>query len=177
MDVRRASRVVIDPKVRRVGFFAHTEPDKPEPGSPPLPDSPLSDPLSPVIIPPPRQLTERTAAVPVPESKFRRQELDDQVPVGSYNPSQSLLGTSPADSISSSSAGFINGEFSEDRSGVGWFRGSELSFPGGGLDLPSVKPREILAENIFPVVAVNVKNLPGGTGMLIFVIEFNLGYV
>ncbi|CAK8534360.1 unnamed protein product [Lathyrus sativus] len=161
MDVRRASRVVIDPKVRRVGFFA--QPDKPEPESPPLPDSPLSDPLSPVIIPPPRQLTERTAAVPVPESKFRRQEIDDQVPVGSYNPLKSLLGTSPTDSISSSSAGFINGEFSEDRSGVGWFHGSELSFPGGGLDFPAVKPREILPKNIFPAVAVNVKNLPGGT--------------
>ncbi|CAI8589538.1 unnamed protein product [Vicia faba] len=154
MDVRRASRVVIDPKVRRVGFFAHPEPD-----SPPLPGSPQSDPISPVIIPPPRQLTERTAAVPVPESKFRRQEFDDQVPVGSYNPSQSLLAPSPTGSISSSSAGFINGEFSEDRSGVGWFRGSELSFPGGGFDLP----REILAENIFPAVTVNVKNLPGGT--------------
>lgn len=157
MDVRRASRVVIDPKVRRVGFFADPEPD-----SPALKDSPQSHPISPVIIPPPRQLTERTAAVPVPDSKFRRQELDDQVPVGSYNPSQSLLGSSPPDSISSSSAGFINGDFSEDRSGVGWFRGSELSFTGGGLDLP----RENLAENFFPDVAVNVKNLPGGTGML-----------
>ncbi|KAK2367960.1 translation initiation factor eIF-2B subunit delta [Trifolium repens] len=153
MDIRRASHPVIDPKVKRVGFF-----DQPQPEPPHFPDSPPHDPVSSVILPPPRLLSERTAAVPVPESRFRRHELDDQVPIGSYNPTRCVLKTSPTASITSSSAGIIDGEFSEDCSGAGWFRGSELSFPDGGLDIPAVKPCEVLAENRSNV-AVNVNNL------------------
>ncbi|GAU49894.1 hypothetical protein TSUD_281790 [Trifolium subterraneum] len=153
MDIPRASHPVIDPKLRRVGFF-----DQPEP--PHLPDSPPLDPVSSVIMPPPRLLSERTAAVPVPESRFRRHELDDQMPIGSYNPAGITI--SPTASITSSSAGIIDGEFSEDCSGTGWFRGSELSFPDGRLDLSAVKPHEVLAENRYDD-AVNVNNLRGGT--------------
>lgn len=158
MDVRRAPRAVIDPKLRRVGFF-----DQPEPETPPIPDSPPSDPTNSVLIPPPRLLSERTAAVPVPESRFRRQELDDQVQIGSYNPSESVLGTSPTASIASSGVGIIDGEFSEDCSRVRWLRGSDLSFRGGRLDL---KNREILEESVFSAVAVNLDNLPRGICML-----------
>ncbi|XP_061347386.1 uncharacterized protein LOC133292917 isoform X1 [Gastrolobium bilobum] len=149
MDSRRASRALIDPKVRRVGFFsAREESDPPEPES-----------VSPVMIPPPRNLSERTAAVPVPESGVRRQGSGDQVPIGSYNPSESLLGTSPAASPSSSRVG-IGGEFSEESSG--WFHRSDLSFSGGGFDLQAVKLPENSVENNF-TVGVNMKNLAGAT--------------
>ncbi|KAK7304201.1 hypothetical protein RJT34_15320 [Clitoria ternatea] len=140
MDSRRASRS-IDPKVRRVGFFA----PQPEP-----------DPDSPVMIPPPRHLSERTAAMPVPDSGLRRQASGDQLTIGSYNPSESLLGTSPAASSPSSCRGVVGAgdeELSEDSSSAGWFRRSDSNF--SGFDLPAVKP---------PVnSAANAKNHTGGS--------------
>ncbi|XP_030938261.1 translation initiation factor eIF-2B subunit delta isoform X1 [Quercus lobata] len=122
MEARRASRTVSDPKVRHVGFF--TPDPNPQPGWNPLAsDTPVSNSLSPVMIPPPRQPSDRTAAVPVPETGIRRQTGADQVPVGSYNPSESLLGSSPAPSSPSSRVGLVDGEFSEESNG--WFRRSE----------------------------------------------------
>lgn len=167
MDARRTSRAFTDPKVRHVGFSApQTEPDPPEPESPRLADSPAASAASPVVIPPPRHLSERTAAVPVPATGLRRQVSGDRVPIGSYNPSESLLGTSPAaSSTSANGAGIVHGEFSEDYAGAGWFRRSESSSPGGGFDLPAVKPPENPAENRF-AAAANVNKLPGGTGIL-----------
>lgn len=147
MEARRGPRTVIGPKVRQVGFFAPTAPQPPRPDadatesvSPPLLGSPVSNSLSPVMIPPPRHVSERTAAVPVPETGFRRQASGDHVPIGSYNPSVSLLGTSPAKFSE-------DGEFSEDSSTAGWFRRSNSgklasSFPGGGFDLSPGKPPE-----------------------------------
>ncbi|XP_057436952.1 uncharacterized protein LOC130729254 [Lotus japonicus] len=143
MDGRRA---VIDPKVRRVGFAA----------PPPQNDSASA---SPVTIPLPRHLSERTAAVPVPESGFRRQPSGEWVPVGSYNPSESLLGTSPTVTPSSNGAGLVDGEFSEDLSGDSGFRPSDSSFPCRGFDLPAVKP----AEKSFAAAEAIVKTHSGGT--------------
>ncbi|RDX81422.1 Translation initiation factor eIF-2B subunit delta, partial [Mucuna pruriens] len=149
MDARRASRAVIDPKVRRVGFFAPQF--EPEPDSPPLLDSPAP---SSVVIPPPRHLS---AAVPVPDTGFRRQGSGDLVPIGSYNPGESLLGTSPvASSPSSSLVGVGDREFFDDSSSAGWFRSGNSSFAGVGFDLPPVKPPENSP-------AVNAKNLAGAT--------------
>lgn len=51
MDARRAPRAVIDPKVRKVGFFAPPDPI-------PLNISPSVNSLSPVMIPPPRHSSE-----------------------------------------------------------------------------------------------------------------------
>ncbi|KAK7327640.1 hypothetical protein VNO77_21724 [Canavalia gladiata] len=159
MDGRRVSRAVIDPKVRRVGFFAPPpEPRPPEPDSPPLSDSPAPSSVSPVMIPQPRQLSERSAAVPVPDSGLRRQASGDQMPIGSYKPLDSVLGTSP----SSSRVGIGDGEFSEDSSAAGWFRASDVSLPGEGFDLPVVKPPESSAESSFSV-AVNAMNLGRGS--------------
>lgn len=159
MDARRVSRTVIDPKVRHVGFV--TSNAAPHPGrkqsgtavaaSPPLADSPSSNSLSPVMIPPPRHLSDlasRTAAVPVPESAFRRHVAGDQVPVGSYNPSESLLGTSPVLSPSSR-VGDGELEFSEESS-AGWYRRSNSakfasSFPGGGFETTMVKSSQNFA--------------------------------
>ncbi|KAF3969141.1 hypothetical protein CMV_007032 [Castanea mollissima] len=122
MEARRASRTVSDPKVRHVGFF--TPDPNPHPGRTPLAsDAPVSNALSPVMIPPPRQPSDRTAAVPVPETGQRRQTGADQVPVGSYNPSESLLSSSPLPSSPSSRVGLVDGEFSEESGG--WLRRSE----------------------------------------------------
>ncbi|CAF2076631.1 BnaC01g31030D [Brassica napus] len=117
------------PKVRRVGFFTSIEPspETPRPNrslsgpaevitsSSPLSDSPSGQFISPVQIPPSRHhsdnLASRAAPVPVPvpipgPSAFRRQLASDRaLLVGSYNPVDSLLGTSPPSS---------NGEVSED---------------------------------------------------------------
>ena len=163
MDGRRVSRAVIDPKVRKVGFFTPTTPQPPRPepaplesGSTyPLSESPATNSPSPVMIPPPRHLSERTAAMPVPESGFRHQASGDHVPIGSYNTSESLLGISPAASPSSR-VGFADGEFSEDNSTGGWLRSSSKgklasSFPGGGSDLTAMKPTENSAGNNFEV--------------------------
>ncbi|XP_015883076.3 uncharacterized protein LOC107418895 [Ziziphus jujuba] len=157
MDARRGSRAVIDPKVRHVGFFTaaphpgRTQSSPAVPFSPPLADSPARSSLSPVMIPPPRHLSDlasRTAALPVPESGFRRQVAGEQVPVGSYNPSESLLGTSP---VPSPSSGVGDGEldFSEESS-AGCYRRSNSakfasSFPGSGFETTMVKSSENLA--------------------------------
>ncbi|XP_050375981.1 probable translation initiation factor eIF-2B subunit delta [Argentina anserina] len=151
MDARRASRTVIDPKVRHVGFFAPTAeplPVRTQSGptiptsSPPHSDSPARNSLSPVMIPPSRHLSDtvaiRTAAVPVPESALRRVDSGEQVPVGSYNPSESLLGSSPVAPSPSSRTGDGTLEFSEENS-VQWYRRSgsgkmATSLPGGGFD-------------------------------------------
>ncbi|XP_004299243.1 PREDICTED: translation initiation factor eIF-2B subunit delta [Fragaria vesca subsp. vesca] len=151
MDARRASRTVIDPKVRHVGFFtpsADALPARTQSGpatatpSPPLSESPASNSLSPVMIPPSRHLSDtvaiRTAAVPVPDSALRRLDSGEQVPVGSYNPSESLLGSSPVASSPSSRTGDGTLEFSEENS-VQWYRRSgsgkmASSLPGGGFE-------------------------------------------
>lgn len=97
------------------------------------------------MIPPPHHLSDvaaRTAAVPVPDSAFRRTDDGDQVPVGSYNPSESLLGTSPVASPTSV-AGDGELDFSEESS-AGWHRRKDSgkfasSFPSGGFKLTTAK--------------------------------------
>ncbi|CAF1697706.1 unnamed protein product [Brassica oleracea] len=126
---RRAPLAV--PKVRRVGFFTSIEPspETPRPNrslsgpaeaitsSSPLSDSPPGQFISPVQIPLSSHhldnLASRASPVPVPvpvpvpgPSAFHRQLASDRaLLVGSYNPMDSLLGTSPPSS---------NGEVSED---------------------------------------------------------------
>ncbi|ESQ30610.1 hypothetical protein EUTSA_v10011298mg [Eutrema salsugineum] len=150
MDTRRGALAV--PKVRRVGFFTSIEPPSPETQRPnrsqsgpvdaitsssPLSDSPSGNLISPVQIPPSRHhsdnLATRAAPVPVPgPAAFRRYLAHDRsLHVGSYNPMDSLLGTSPPSS---------NGEFSEDSVSLFGFQRSDSaklssSFPNGGFDL------------------------------------------
>lgn len=70
------------------------------------------------------------------------------MPVGSYNPSESLLGTSPVASSPSSRVGDGTLEFSEENS-VQWYRRSgsgklASSLPGGGLESATLRtPLEI----------------------------------
>ncbi|EFH70410.1 GTP binding protein [Arabidopsis lyrata subsp. lyrata] len=154
MDTRRGALAV--PKVRRVGFFTSIEPppessqrpNRSQSGpveattsSSPLSNSPSGNLISPVLIPPSRHhsdnLTTRVAAaapVPVPgPAAFRRYLAQDRslLHVGSYNPPDSLLGTSTPSS---------NGEFSEDSASLFGFQRSDstklsASFPNGGFDL------------------------------------------
>ncbi|XP_023001799.1 translation initiation factor eIF-2B subunit delta-like isoform X1 [Cucurbita maxima] len=109
MDARRGSRVV-KPKVRQVGFFTLDAPNPPGRslsgpvgfGSSQQSLSPPTDPLSPVMIPPPRHLSDnfasRSTILPVPTPANWRNS-GDQIHVGSYNPSQTLLATSPSSRI------------------------------------------------------------------------------
>lgn len=182
MDARRGSVTV--PKVRQVGFFtpnapSQTQPSRtqscpPESNSPPLSDSPASNSLSPVMIPPPRHLSDnlasRAAPLPVPDHAFRRHGSGEHaLPVGSYNPSESLLGASPP----SSSGRLVDGEFSEDSSSLGWFRRSNSakfasSFPSGGFNLtPQVvkAPEKLPAENAVPMNSEMTRSI-GLTGIV-----------
>ncbi|TYI63997.1 hypothetical protein E1A91_D09G055700v1 [Gossypium mustelinum] len=146
MDARRLSRAV--PRVRQVGFFTPNTPaQQPQPQSaapssesPPLSDSPASNSLSPVMIPPPRHLSDnlggRTAAVPVPG----RENSGELPTVGSYNPSESVLWL---DSPPRSRIG--DEELSEGaESSLGWYRRSDSakfasSLPSGGFKLSTAK--------------------------------------
>ncbi|CAN8321031.1 unnamed protein product [Cochlearia groenlandica] len=146
MDTRRGSLAV--PIVRQVGFFTTIEPSSPDTQTPPPnrsqsgPVEPTTSPSnnlnSPIQIPPSRHrsdnFTSRAAApVPVPRpSAFRRYLANDRsLVVGSYNPADSLLGTSPPSS---------NGEVSEDSNSLFGFQRSDsaklsASLPSGGFDL------------------------------------------
>eukprot|EP01018_Ginkgo_biloba_P028102 Gb_02875 [translate_table: standard] len=105
MDARRGSRMVIDPKIRQVGFVTPgTEqqvrpiPD-PTTSSAPVATTGANSP-TPVMIPPPRHpenmpTTSRAVPVPVPSPPLRRPLHADTMPMGSYNPPDSVLGTSP----------------------------------------------------------------------------------
>ena len=172
MDARRVLRAV--PRVRQVGFFTPNAPPQqagptrsqsgpPNSKSPPLSNSPASNSLAPVMIPPPRHLSDdlggRTAAVPVPG----RENAGEHATFGSYNPSESVLGlgSPPPSQIG-------DGEFSEGtESSLGWYRRSNSvkyasSFPGGGFDLSPVKQPESVA-------GVEAKNpLPGSNVCLFF---------
>ncbi|XVE64090.1 hypothetical protein DITRI_Ditri07aG0073200 [Diplodiscus trichospermus] len=155
MDGRRVTRAV--PRVRQVGFFTPNAPPQqpgltrpqtgpPNSNSPPLSDSPAGNSLSPVMIPPPRHLSDnlggRTAAMPVPG----RENAGDLATVGSYNPSESVLGL---ESPPPSRIG--DGEFSEGtESSVGCYRRSNSaklasSFPGDGFDLSPFQQPECVA--------------------------------
>ncbi|XWS37690.1 hypothetical protein CRYUN_Cryun19dG0066600 [Craigia yunnanensis] len=154
MDARRLTRAV--PRVRQVGFFTPNVPlQQPRPtrsqsgppnsNSPPLSDSPASNSLFPVMIPPPRHLSDnlggRTAAVPVPG----RENAGDHATVGSYNPSESVIGLESPPPSRIGDREFLVGTESS-----GWYRRSNSakfasSFPGGGFDLSPVKQPESVA--------------------------------
>ncbi|KAF5747443.1 translation initiation factor eIF-2B subunit delta [Tripterygium wilfordii] len=97
MDPRRAPRSVIDPKVRRVGFFTGT--GQMLPSSAPFADlssSPsVGKSLSPVMIPPPRHPSDTLSSSPVRRSSMAAAAVDS-LAVGSYNASELLPGTSPS---------------------------------------------------------------------------------
>ncbi|KAK9091157.1 hypothetical protein Sjap_024334 [Stephania japonica] len=181
MEARRSSRMVIDPKVRQVGFFtpsalpdrtasAPTDPSS----SPPVSDISPANSLSPVMIPPPRHASDnftfnltRTVPVPVPVpgpgSPLRHVSSGENMPLGSYNPSESFLGTSPLGQSSASKV-VVDGEFSDDvASPAGWFRRGSTgkvasSLPSGGFDMAAAKKGSFAVAG--SVTAVSVVKMP-----------------
>ncbi|XP_068642880.1 translation initiation factor eIF2B subunit delta-like [Aristolochia californica] len=177
MDARRPSRAVIDPKVRQVGFITPNDPPERTQSvaaigsSPPLPDHSPAGTLSPVMIPPPRHASETLSSslglhtghpIPVPSA---RRPISDNMALGSYNPSDQVLGTSPI--LSSPSSNGVDGSFSEDLASPGWARGNPgkvtaSSFPSAGVDIAAA-----MKGTNFPPVAsnltiVSVVNMPPG---------------
>ncbi|KAK3024129.1 hypothetical protein RJ639_044384, partial [Escallonia herrerae] len=137
MDSRRTSRV-IDPKIRKVGFFTPGPPPDRTQSGPASSSPPASNnSLSPVMIPPPRHASDNLSrAVAAQLGPRRLPPAADHVTVGSYNPPDSVLGSSPV------STRIGDGEFSEDS--ANWIRrtgsgklGSSL--PSGGFDLSAAK--------------------------------------
>ncbi|XP_077253730.1 uncharacterized protein LOC143892752 isoform X3 [Tasmannia lanceolata] len=143
MDARRASRMVIDPKVRQVGFITPGAPPERTQSvpavasSPPVSDHSPANTLSPVMIPPPRHASDnlpslaRGIPITVQMSPLRRPSIGDNMMLGSYNPSESMLGTSPVGSSSRN-----GGEFSEGISSLGWIGKGDLG--NVALSLPSM---------------------------------------
>ncbi|KAM7475393.1 hypothetical protein LguiB_022636 [Lonicera macranthoides] len=144
MDNNRRPSRVIDPKVRKVGFFAPTPPldgtqSDTLASSPPVSLSPSGNSLSPVMIIPPRHFADnlsRAVGVPVPSIRLRQTSMD-KLTIGSYNPPDSVLGSSP---MMSPSSMVRDGKFSDEssvnlirRSSSGKFTASSL--PSGGFDL------------------------------------------
>ncbi|KAG9450098.1 hypothetical protein H6P81_010063 [Aristolochia fimbriata] len=178
MDARRSSRAVSDPKVRQVGFVTPNDPPErtqsvPAVGSsPPVSDHSPAGTLSPVMIPPPRHASENLSSslgllpghpIPVPSA---RRPIAETMTLGSYNPSDPVLGTSPILSSPSSKNGG-DGEFSEDLPSPGWARGNfgkvtASSFPSAGVDIAAA----MKAAGITPVASnlttVSVVNMPPG---------------
>lgn len=154
MDPRRPSRTLIDPMVRQVGFFApgdppeHTQSGPPgiSSSSPPISDiSPSGNSLSPVMIPPPRHLSDISRFVvnfhQLPLSPLLRLS-GESIPVGSYNPSEFASPTT---------------DFAEDGRSPGWTqRGANSgkiaasSLPAGGFDM-SVKQKNFPASSLTTV--------------------------
>ncbi|XP_043720088.1 translation initiation factor eIF-2B subunit delta-like isoform X2 [Telopea speciosissima] len=169
MEPRRTSRMVIDPKVRQVGFVTLGSATSTG-GAPAVSDiSPSGNSLSPVMIPPPRHASDnlssslvlhnssRAVPVQVPMSPLRRTSMGDDMPLGSYNPSESLLGTSP-----SPSSKLDDGDFFEEDASTGWIVGGNpgklaSSFPGGGFDSTATKSSNFLpASNLTTATVVKI---------------------
>lgn len=175
MDHRRNSRVNY-PMVRQVGFFTiNPPPDQSQAELDPIgpsTSSPASNnSLSPVMIPPPRhQLDSASRAVNVPASRTRttsrrhRPSVDDYsntgnsdsetLIVGSYNPADSVLGTSPPLSGLDESEVERESEFSKNL--VNW------SSIGDSAKLPSSLPAKGFDSAAIPKVQ-NVKKVQEGS--------------
>ncbi|KAI3515105.1 hypothetical protein L1887_13855 [Cichorium endivia] len=174
MDPRRAPRTVIDPKVRQVGFFA--PPDRAQsvplqqtsdsPSSPPLSDiSPSGNSISPVMIPPPRHLSD-VSSRPIPAgfapnrllSPLQRFSGESIIPVGSYNPSE-FASPSVADFFEDKNARSPGPRRSRGLGGSGKFASS---LPAGGFELPpEVKPKSLTTVSVVSNLQTNVTEKAG----------------
>lgn len=153
MEARRASRAVIDPKVRKVGFFA--PPERSQSG-PPDPISftvaPSANSLSPVMIPPPRHSSENLGlhARPAPASPSG----EESVAAGSYSSSSEFFPAPMSPAPSSYSSRIVAGD------GV-LFDGAAVasSDPCGGFDLTAVKASSVPASELTTASVVNAASL------------------
>lgn len=138
---RRVPRTVIDPvpKFRQVGFFAPGAPPERSQSGPPDPihsSNPTVDTaasLSPVMIPPPRHLSDNLHNNPRTAASPRR--ADSIAVGGSYD-----APVSPAPSSSYTSRISVGGDRSLfDGKGNGFGKVAASSFPRGGFDLTAMK--------------------------------------
>ncbi|KAI4352254.1 hypothetical protein L6164_006524 [Bauhinia variegata] len=178
MESRRASRAVIDPKVRQVGFFAPGAPPErsqsgpPEPifassSSPPVAGSPTGNSLSPVMIPPPRHSSDNLLQHTRPSAYPAASPLGgESIAASSYNNSDFFPAPmSPTPSMSPSSysskmvvgeGDFFDGARSSGRGGRGNVGKVASSFPRGGFDLTAIKASRVPASELTTVSVVNV---------------------
>ncbi|KAK7381119.1 hypothetical protein VNO78_33643 [Psophocarpus tetragonolobus] len=139
---RRAPRAVIDPvpKFRQVGFFAPPERSQSGPPDPTHSSPPISNSLSPVMIPPPRHLSDnllRAAA----SSPLRHDSFSSAAAAGtSFDAADFFpapLSPAPA-SASYSSRIAAEGAFFRGN-GAAAAKVAASSFPRGGFDLTAMK--------------------------------------
>ncbi|KAG4958603.1 hypothetical protein JHK82_035300 [Glycine max] len=160
---RRAPRAVIDPvpKIRQVGFFAPPERSQSGPLDPTHSSPPISNSLSPVMIPPPRHLSDnlllhdpRPAASPLSSASA-------VAAAGSGNSFDSAdffpAPLSPAMPSSSYSSRIATGGASDG----GYFKGNGAggklaasSFPRGGFDLTAMKAASLVPASELTTVSV-----------------------
>ncbi|KAF9595313.1 hypothetical protein IFM89_038465 [Coptis chinensis] len=156
METRRTtSRMVIDPKIRQVGFFTSNEYQIPanrthsfpvESNSPPISNiSPSNNSLSPVMIPPPRHVSDNIT-FKFPMSPLRRLSSGDNVLHGSYNPSELFLSSGAGLSSESNKVG-------DGRKGKGGGKVAS-SLPSGGFEMGAVKSSNL--------TTVSVMKMPPG---------------
>ncbi|XP_022895564.1 probable translation initiation factor eIF-2B subunit delta [Olea europaea var. sylvestris] len=175
MDPRRVPRTVSDPKVRQVGFFA--PPDRSQSGqpastssSPPVSQiSPSGNSLSPVMIPPPRNLSSDMSRhfqqEPISPPRGARGTPDSSIPVGSYNPSEFISPTatddfSPGRSRKGNSAKFAS---SLPTGGIG--RVKQNNVPASGLATVSTvtMPKAVTEKERLAMGEVQMEQQAGGS--------------
>ncbi|KAJ1412791.1 NagB/RpiA transferase-like [Sesbania bispinosa] len=158
---RRTPRAVIDPvpKFRQVGFFAPgAPPERSQSGPPdpthsatPVPD--ISPSLSPVMIPPPRHLSDNLLLHSRPAASTLRA---DSITVGGSN-YDAPVSPAPSSSYSSRIAAVGDGSFFAGSGGKGNGAGkvAASSFPRGGFDLTAMKASIVPASELTTVSVVN----------------------
>ncbi|KAK7271778.1 hypothetical protein RJT34_27955 [Clitoria ternatea] len=162
---RRTPRSVIDPvpKFRQVGFFAPPERSQSGPPDPThslqISDTtPAANSLSPVMIPPPRHLSDNLLLHARPATSPLRAESIAAAGRSSYDASDFFPAPlSPAPSSSYSSRIITGGDGSFFNGGKGSNGGKVVasSFPRGGFDLTAMKSSVVPASELTTVSVVN----------------------
>ncbi|KAK7340782.1 hypothetical protein VNO77_21495 [Canavalia gladiata] len=154
MDARRVPRAVVDPKVRRVGFFATPDPDS-------FDVSPSANSLSPVMIPPPLHSSENLNLHASPAASSP--SAVESVSAGSYTNSSELFLAPMSPSLSSYSSRIVAGDgnlFDSAAASPGRDSGKVASsFPRGGFDLTAMKASSVPASELTTASVVNAASL------------------
>ncbi|TKY50052.1 Translation initiation factor eIF-2B subunit delta [Spatholobus suberectus] len=162
---RRTPRAVIDPvpKFRQVGFFAPPERSRSGPPDPTRPSpqvhyfSPSANSPSPVMIPPPRHLSDNLLLHVRPAASPLRSDSADGSSFDAADFFPAPPSPAPSSSYSSRIAGeggFFNGAGRGKGNGAGKVAASS-SFPRGGFDLTAMKASAVPASGLTTVSVVN----------------------
>ncbi|RDX85224.1 Translation initiation factor eIF-2B subunit delta, partial [Mucuna pruriens] len=158
---RRAPRAVIDPvpKFRQVGFFAPPERSQSGPPDPTHSSPPISNSLSPVMIPPPRHLSDNLLLHVRPAASSLRADSSAAAAAGSSFDTAAFfpatLSPAPSSSYSSRIAVAGEGGFFNGGKGNGAAKVVASSFPRGGFDLTAMKASVVPASELTTVSVVN----------------------